>query len=584
MDIFSVFTLLGGLAFFLYGMNIMGEALERKAGTQLKSILENFTSNTFKGFLLGLVVTAIIQSSSATTVMVVGFVNSGIMTLHQAVGVIFGANIGTSVTSWLLSLADIDGSSILLQMLKPSSFTPILAFIGIVLIMVSKKSSHKDTAMILIGFAVLMFGMETMSGAVEPLAESEKFREVLVMFSNPVLGLIVGALFTAIIQSSSASVGVLQALSSTGAVTYSSAIPIIMGQNIGTCVSAIISSVGASKNAKRAAVIHLCFNCISAVVLLSLYCAADAVFSFEFADDSIDKAGIALIHTSFNILAVCMLMPFSRFLEKLACAIVKDDKNPNKQELLDERLFTNSTIAVDRCRKVTCEMADVAVSAVSQAITLINKYDEETAAQVKEKEERVDVYEDKLGSYLVKLNAMGLTEEDNNIVSKLLHVIGDFERISDHALNVLDAAREMHDKNIHFSEEALQELTVIEDAVIEILNTAVKAFEDNNLNLAASVEPLEEVIDGLRMELKARHIQRLQSDKCTIELGFIFSDLLTNLERISDHCSNIAVCIIQISKNTFDTHEYLSELKNSDADFRKQCEFFVGKYSLKSGK
>lgn len=584
MSIFNVFTLLGGLAFFLYGMNIMGDALERKAGSKLKSILANLTSNTFKGFLLGLVVTAIIQSSSATTVMVVGFVNSGIMNLHQAVGVIMGANLGTSVTSWLLSLTGIEGESFWVQILKPSSFTPLLAFIGIVMVMFIKDKSKHDTAYILIGFAVLMFGMETMSGAVEPLAESEKFQQVLLLFSNPILGLIVGTVFTAIVQSSSASVGILQALTLTGSVTYSTAIPIVMGQNIGTCVSALISSIGASKNAKRAAVIHLSFNLISAVICLTVYYLLYTIIGFSFVNDKASPLGIAIVHTVFKIFALMLLMPFTRQLEKLSYVIIKDnEEDKDKVSLLDERLFSTPAVAVERCDNIALDMAEISMQSLKNSMNIIFDYDDKKAEQILKDENTVDKYEDELGSYLVKLGAIGLSDPDSRDVSKLLRIIGDLERISDHAVNILESANEIQSKNLSFSESAKKELSVMMNAVSDILDITLDAFRNDDLKKAYDVEPLEQVVDNLQNLLKKRHVSRLRKKECTIEMGFVLSDVLTNLERVSDHCSNIAICMIEIAHESFDTHGYIQELKlNHDKEFDENVQKLSRKYMLES--
>lgn len=584
MSIFNVFTLLGGLAFFLYGMNIMGDALERKAGSKLKSILANLTSNTFKGFLLGLVVTAIIQSSSATTVMVVGFVNSGIMNLHQAVGVIMGANLGTSVTSWLLSLTGIEGETFWIQILKPSSFTPLLAFIGIVMVMFIKDKSKHDTAYILIGFAVLMFGMETMSGAVEPLAESEKFQQVLLLFSNPILGLIVGTVFTAIVQSSSASVGILQALTLTGSVTYGTAIPIVMGQNIGTCVSALISSIGASKNAKRAAVIHLSFNLISAVICLTVYYLLYTIIGFSFVNDKASPLGIAIVHTVFKIFALMLLMPFTRQLEKLSYVIIKDnEEDKDNVSLLDERLFSTPAVAVERCDNIALDMAEISMQSLKNSMNIIFDYDDKKAEQILKDENTVDKYEDELGSYLVKLGAIGLSDSDSRDVSKLLRIIGDLERISDHSVNILESANEIQSKNLSFSESAKKELSVMMNAISDILDITLDAFRNDDLKKAYEVEPLEQVVDNLQNLLKKRHVSRLRKKECTIEMGFVLSDVLTNLERVSDHCSNIAICMIEIAHESFDTHGYIQELKlNHDKEFDENVQKLSRKYMLES--
>ena len=584
MTIFNVFSLLGGLAFFLYGMNVMGETLEKMAGSKLKTILASLTSNTFKGFMLGLLVTAVIQSSSATTVMVVGFVNSGIMTLGQSIGVIMGANLGTSVTSWLLSLTGIQGDSFFIQICKPANFTPVLAFIGIAIVMFSKSQKKKDVAIILIAFAVLMFGMETMSSAVDPLTESEKFKEILVLFSNPVLGLIVGTVFTAIVQSSSASVGILQALTLTGTVTYATAIPIDMGQNIGTCVSAMLSSIGAGKNAKRAAVIHLSFNVISAAVLLTLYSLANLIFGFEFIETAADPFGIAVVHTVFKVLALMMLMPLSKQLEKLACFIVKDSKEEKEKDeefkVLDDRFIHSPAFAIEQCKKLTDNMADITRDSMLRAVEITNGYNEELDKYIYETESRIDNYEDKLGTYLVKISANELSAEDGKNISTLLHCIGDFERISDHATNIVKASKEMNDKGIVFSGDAKKELDVMSRAVADVLNLTVEAFINNDLEKAHKVEPLEEVIDGLKTRLKSRHVKRLRDGECTIELGFVFADFITNFERVSDHCSNIAVCLIQMADANFEVHDYIHELKASGEEFDKMVEAYQQIYKL----
>lgn len=586
MDIFDVFMLLGGLAFFLYGMKVMGDTLEKMAGSKLKSILASLTSNTFKGFMLGLFVTAVIQSSSATTVMVVGFVNSGIMTLRQSIGVIMGANLGTSVTSWLLSLTGIEGDSFFIQICKPANFTPVLAFIGIVLIMFSKKEKTKDVSLILIGFAVLMFGMETMSDAVNPLTESESFKNVLLLFKNPVLGLVVGTVFTAIVQSSSASVGILQALTLTGTVTYATAIPIVMGQNIGTCVSAMISSIGAGKNAKRAAVIHLSFNVISATILLTAYWLAEMIIGFAFVEWAATPLGIAIVHTVFKILALMLLMPFSGLLEKLAYVIIKDsDEDVRRDEefkVLDDRFLNTPSIAVEQCRVLTVKMSEITRNAITKAIALTNKYDETIDKEIYAAEKKVDDYEDKLGTYLVKISERALTVEDSQNVSTLLHCIGDFERISDHATNIVQASKEMHDKNIVFSEKARKEIEVISTAVLDVLELTLDAFANNDLNAAHRVEPLEEVIDNLNAKLRNRHVKRLQNGDCTIQLGFVFADFLTNLERVSDHCSNIAGCIIDMAEGNLNLHESLRETRLENEEYKNLYAEYAQKYKVPS--
>lgn len=581
MTIFNLFSMLGGLAMFLYGMSIMGEGLEKRAGSRMTAILAQLTSNPFRGFMLGLGVTAVIQSSSATTVMVVGLVNSGIMELQQAINVIMGANVGTTVTAWIISLTGLEGDSFLIKMLKPSSFTPLLALWGIGLHMFSKKSKSKDTGTVLLGFAVLMFGMETMSSAVKPLAQVPEFAQILLIFSNPVLGVLAGALVTGVIQSSSASVGILQALSATGNVTYGTAIPIIMGQNIGTCVTALLSSVGTTKNAKRAAMVHLYFNMIGTAVWLTVYIILNSALDLTFTNWSTTPFGIAVVHTSFNVLCTAVMLPMARILEKLAYLTVKDNEEPEVLQLLDERLLSTPSIAIERSKKLTQDMAHLSYNAFANAVEMLSSYDEKTAAQIHSAEERVDQYEDKLGTYLVKLSSKNLSFSDSRDISKLLHSIGDFERISDHAVNVLEAAQEIRDKKLTFSDDANRELRVAMDAVLEVLNLAIDAFIRDDVRAAEMVEPLEQVVDDLKNELKRRHVQRLQQGGCTIELGFVFSDILTNFERVSDHCSNIAVAIIELSHNSFDTHEYLHEVKSGgNKDFIEHYNEFSRKYTL----
>lgn len=581
MTIFNFFSLFGGLALFLFGMNIMGQSLEKAAGSRLKIILAKLTSNPFKGLLLGVAVTAIIQSSSATTVMVVGFVNSGLMQLGQAIGIIMGANIGTTITSWILSLTGLEGESLIIQLLKPSSFTPVLALIGIILYMFGKKERKKDIGMVLLGFAVLMFGMESMSAAVKPLAEIPEFANILLLFSNPVLGIIAGAVLTAIIQSSSASVGILQALSATGSVTFGSAIPIIMGQNIGTCVTALLSSIGTTKNARRAAMVHLYFNIIGAVVISVVFYILNAIFDFTFVSHSINQVGIAIVHTVFNVLCTAILLPFTKQLEKLAILTVKEGEKEEKLQLLDERFLSTPAIAVERCRTLTCDMAELVRNNLLLAIALIEDYDEESDQQIEEAEAKADLYEDKLGSYLVKLSTKPLSAEDSNEISRLLHSIGDFERISDHAVNILKTAREIYEKKLIFSAQAQEELRIVTDATIEIVNLAVNSFVKNDIELAMMVEPLEEVIDELKLQMKDQHIKRLQAGACTIELGFVLTDLMTNFERVSDHCSNIAVCQIEIAHSSLDTHAYLNSVKTGDnPEFLQHYHEFQQKYLL----
>ena len=581
MDIFSVFQMAGGLALFLYGMHVMGDGLEKQAGGKLKTILEKLTANPVKGFLLGAAVTAVIQSSSATTVMVVGFVNAGIMKLSQAIGIIMGANVGTTITSWILSLTGLQGDSFWIQLLKPTSFSPIIAFFGIILIMFSKKEGKKDLGSTLIGFAVLMFGMEQMSSAVEPLADVPEFTSILLLFSNPLLGVLCGAILTAVIQSSSASVGILQALSATGSVTYSSAIPIILGQNIGTCVTALISSFGANKNARRAAVVHLYFNLIGTGLFLAVFYLLNGFLHFSFYDQSIDRLGIAVVHTCFNLLSTLTLLPFTKLLEKLAYLTIRDTANDENFQILDERFLASPAVAIHQCQKMAVSMARLAQSSLYQAIGLIGAYDEKIAHSIEEGEDQIDMYEDKLGTYLVRLSSKNLTMEESREISKLLHVIGDFERIGDHAVNILKSAKEMQVKKYVFSGQAQQEISIISSAIEEIVDLATNAFVKNDLYLASKVEPLEQVVDSLKDELRNRHVQRLQNGECTISNGFIFSDLITNYERVADHCSNIGVCILRIAEDSFDTHEYLNHVKDGHDDtFENRYNRYKEKYQL----
>ena len=583
MQFTDILALIGGLAMFLFGMNVMGQALEKRAGNKLKNILGSMTSNTFKGFLLGLGVTAIIQSSSATTVMVVGFVNSGLMTLRQSIGVIMGANLGTSVTSWILSLSGIEGGNFWLDMLKPSSFTPILALIGIIFYMFQKNPKRKDTGLILLGFAVLMFGMEAMSGAVSGLKDDPEFAKILIMFSNPILGVIVGTVVTAIVQSSSASVGILQALTTTGAISFNTAVPIIMGQNIGTCVSAMISSIGASKNARRASIVHLSFNVIATLILLPLYYVLTIVLPdgvTAIIHEAADPFGIAVVHTVFKILALIILMPCSGLLEKLARTIIKEN-GKGEVQLLDERLLTTPAVAVDRAKEVAKEMANISVSSLRSALSMLDGFDRKKSDLIRGDEDNVDMYEDKLGTYLVKLSALELSHDDNAEVSKLLHIIGDYERISDHALNIVGSSEEMSDKGISFSEDARRELGVMIGAVDEILDLSLRAFCDGDMDAAVKIEPLEQVIDTIKEDLKKKHIARLQKNECTIEMGFILTDVLTNLERISDHCSNIGGCILEMEQDELDIHEYLKRVKTGeDKEFTDHYDYYKVKYAL----
>ena len=579
MDFFNLFSLFGGLALFLFGMDIMGKALEKQAGGKLQKILSKLTDNPFKGFMLGLAVTAVIQSSSATTVMVVGFVNSGIMQLHQAVGIIMGSNVGTTVTSWILSLSGIEGNSFWVKLFKPTSFSPILAFIGIVLYMFCRSEKKKGSGTILLGFAVLMTGMTAMSSAVAPLSDAPWFRDLFVQFTNPILGVLAGAVLTAVIQSSSASVGILQALSSTGVITYGSAIPIIMGQNIGTCVTALISSVGANKNARRAAMIHLYFNIIGVLVFLSIFYTANTFIHFPILEENVSTFGIAIVHTLFNVLATLVMLPFSRLLEKLAYLTIPQDDVPEQFQMLDPRLLATPAVAADRASVTTADMAELARASFLGAIALTHRWNEEGAERVRRQENETDKYEDAIGTYLVKLSTCNLTLKDSHQVNTLLHTISDFERISDHATNLLGTAREIEEKNIVFSAQAQSELIVLEDAVQEIINRTVDCFENNDLVAASRVEPLEQVIDDLVRKIKSRHIARLQTGSCTIEYGFVLDDLLTNYERVADHCSNIAVAMIQVADDSFETHEYLTSVKSGgNENFDQMFREFRGKF------
>ena len=572
MDIFSILTMIGGLALFLYGMEVLGDGLKKASGGKLEMILEKLTSNKLMAVLLGAGVTAVIQSSSATTVMVVGFVNSGIMKLSQAVGVILGANVGTTITAWLLSLTEVEGTGFILKLLKPTSFSPILAIVGVAMLMMGKKEKHKNIATIMIGFAVLMFGMDTMSNAVKPLADMPEFQQVLLMFSNPVLGMLVGLVLTAIIQSSSASIGILQALCISGAVSYSTAIPIIMGQNVGTCVTALISCTGASKNAKRAALIHLYYNIIKTVTFMAVFYALNAVIHFTFLEEAASALGVAVIHTAFNVAAVVLIFPVTFILEKLAFMTIPESPEESEQEetgkkeiqILDARFLDTPGLALEQCKNAAIDMAGFAKEGLFLAIHLIDKYDEKAAEKVIWLEELVDHYEDEIGSYLVKLSSKHLSEKDSQELSVLLHCIGDFERISDHAINIMESAREMAEKELSFSKKAQEELAIFTGAVKDIVNTSILVFQEEDLKLAAMVEPLEEVIDYLNSEIKKRHIKRLRKGKCTIEMGFVLSDITTNYERVSDHCSNIALCLLQLNEENFDTHEYQDNLSSKD--------------------
>lgn len=582
MDIFNVLTMIGGLCLFLFGMNLMGQALERRAGGKLQSLLDKMTGSVPAGFLTGLGITAIIQSSSATTVMVVGFVNSGLMTLRQAINVIMGANVGTTVTAWLLSLAGISGSNIWVNLLKPSSFTPVLALIGIIFYMFCKSGKKKDTGMILLGFATLMFGMETMSGAVSGLKDVPAFASLFLMFKNPILGVLAGALLTGIIQSSSASVGILQALAVTGQVSYAAAIPIIMGQNIGTCVTALISSVGTQKNAKRAAVVHLMFNVIGVVVLLTAFWIVKIVFAPAILDENATMSGIAIAHSLFNILCTAMLLPAGGLLEKLAIRIVPDKGGKEQPVELEERLLITPSVALGRCRAVAGEMARCAGEALHMALTTFENYSPEFAESIRENESRCDRYEDELGTYLVRLSAQQLSDAESEEATELLKIIGDFERISDHAVNLLAASEELRSKGLGFSATAEKELKVLIGAVSEILNTAERAFSEKDLAAAAQVEPLKQVIVALKEQMRTRHILRMQQGHCSIEAGFVWSDLLTDLERTADHCSNIAGCVLDAANHGLNLHETLRAMRADDPDFRRAYGTYAEKYRLQA--
>lgn len=581
MDIFDILTMVGGLCLFLFGMNLMGQALERRAGSSLRALLGRLTSNRMLGFLTGLAVTAVIQSSSATTVMVVGFVNSGLLTLGQAINVIMGANVGTTVTAWILSLSGIEGDSLALQLLKPSSFTPVVALIGIIYYMFLKDSKKKDTGLILLGFATLMFGMETMSGSVKGLAEVPQFRQLFLLFTNPILGTLAGAVLTAIIQSSSASVGILQALSATGQVTYAAAIPIIMGQNIGTCVTALLSSVGANKNAKRAAVVHLLFNIIGTAVGLVLFMAVSALFSPAILDQSASYLGISICHTAFNLLCTAMLLPSGSLLEKLVCRLVPDSKAPEAVSELDERLLATPSIALERCRALTGEMAAAAALAIHSGTQALLDYTPELAQTVREAENRTDHYEDILGTYLVKLSAQKISEADSSEAAMLLKALNDFERIGDHALNLVESAEELLEKHLPLSDPARHELSVLIQAVNAIVELSFQAFRDGDLEKAYQVEPLEQVVDDLKEKLRIHHILRMQQGSCSIESGFVWSDLLTALERVGDHCSNIAGCVVDMAHHDMNTHEALRSARVENENFGEQYRAFAKTYSLK---
>lgn len=580
MTIFNALNLIGGLCLFLFGMNLMGQALERRAGSGLRSLLEKMTQNRLMGLLAGLGVTAVIQSSSATTVMVVGFVNSGLMTLRQSIGVIMGANIGTTVTAWILSLSGIEGSSLLVQMFKPSTFTPILALVGIILYMFYKADKKKDTGMILLGFATLMFGMEAMSSAVSSLRNVPQFREIFLMFSNPILGVLVGAVLTGIIQSSSASVGILQALASTGQVTYGAAIPIIMGQNIGTCVTALLSSIGTNKNARRAALVHLNFNVIGATVGIVLFYVVRAVAAPALLGRAASEWGIAVAHSIFNILCTAVLLPMGGLLEKLVLRLVPEGKQPQREAELDERLLATPALALERCRTLIADMASYSMESLRESLNAITAYNQKSAEHIREDEAKTDHYEDIIGSYLVKLSARKIGESDSALAAEYLRIIGDFERIADHSVNILESAEEMQQKGIAFSAAALQEYATMAGAVREVTALAYDSFVSGDVQAARQVEPLEQVIDDLKEEMRTRHIRRMQQGSCGIEAGFIWSDLLTNLERVSDHCSNIACCMIEGDDHNLHRHEVLQSIRGSGEIFDREYSSYRQKYAL----
>lgn len=586
-DFFNVLSLIGGLSLFLYGMHVMGDALAKMAGGKLEHILEKLTTNKYVAVLLGAGVTAVIQSSSATTVMVVGFVNSGIMKLKQAVGIIMGANIGTTITSWILSLSGIDGDSMLIRLLKPTSFTPILALIGVIFLIFMKNEKKHDLGTILLGFAVLMFGMDAMSGAVKPLADVPAFTNILTMFENPILGMLAGVVLTAIIQSSSASVGILQALCVTGKITYANAIPIIMGQNIGTCITAVLSSVGASKDAKRASAVHLFFNVIGTTVFMVLFYLINVIMPWPFLNDVAGAAGIAIVHTAFNVLATIVLLPMSNLLEKLAIFVIKDDpKNADEEQdavlqLLDYRFLENAGVAIAQSQKVAVEMARISRDVVLEAVSLIGNYDEEKASHVRYIEDKVDVYEDALSAYLLKLSGRDVSKEDSHILSTLLHSVGDIERISDLSVDILLGIEQMHKKDQEFSKKAMEELNVYGRVLKDILNLTVDALENDDKDKAILVQPMEDLMDSMNRELKKRHVKRLKKGKCTVELGISLSDITDTYERISDHCSNVAVCIIQGDDDEFEAHGYRKEQKlDEKAWFAQKYEELEAEYAL----
>ena len=579
MDIFSVFTLCGGLAFFLYGMTTMSKSLEKMAGGKLERLLKRMTSNPFKSLLLGAGITIAIQSSSAMTVMLVGLVNSGVMELGQPIGVIMGSNIGTTLTAWILSLTGIESESVFVNLLKPENFSPVIALIGIILIMGSKKQKRRDIGRIMVGFAILMYGMELMKDSVSPLADMPEFSSLLTAFNNPLLGVLVGAVFTGVIQSSAASVGILQALALTGSITYGMAIPIIMGQNIGTCVTALLSAIGVNRNAKRVAVIHISFNVIGTAVCLVLFYGGNAIFHFTFMNQAVGAVGIAFCHTVFNVLTTLMLLPFSRQLEKLARRMIRTEDKAEQFAFLDPLLLRTPSVAISECTAMTNRMGELAHRNILLAIQQFSDYSEEREAEITQNEDKLDIYEDRLGNYLVQISQHGVSMDDIHTVSRLLHAIGDFERVGDHALNLQESSQELHEKELRFSDDAKAELDVLISALEEIMDEAFGSFASGDLARARSVEPLEETIDQLIEEIRMRHIHRLQTGDCTIQLGFILSDLLTNLERVSDHCSNIAISVIEESDSDMDPHAYLQDLKTGGA-FTEDLREDLRKYRL----
>ena len=585
MDLFNILALGGGLAMFLYGMSVMSAGLEKLAGGKLEGILRSMTSSPIMGMLFGALVTAVIQSSSAVTVMLVGLVNSGIMALSQSVGVIMGANIGTTITAWLLSLVSVDGSGVFMKMLKPANFSLVLAMIGIVMIMAGKNQKKKDLGSILLGFTILMYGMNMMSDAVEPLKDMPGFADLFTTFQNPLLGVLVGAVLTAVIQSSSASVGILQALSLTGVITYSAAFPIIMGQNIGTCITAVMSSIGASRSARKVSIIHISFNLIGTAIFLVAYLAATALVQpvAVFFAGTIDPAGIAVCHSVFNIATTFLLLPFAKYLVKIADKVIPDKHETVEAtaELLDARVLAMPAMAITACNGLTEQMATAANYAVQTAIGLLDRYDEAGASSLEEGEETLDLYEDRLGQYLTQISGQGLSDYDSRQRFKMQHVIGDFERLGDHAINLLGSAREKHDKGQQFSADAAAQMDVLKAAICEILDLTCRAYQENDVTLASQVEPLEQVIDNLIRKARSAHLSRLNNGQCTIELGFILADVLGNYERVSDHCSNIAVAVIEAASDRYDSHEYLDSIKTGENKaFQQQYKQYSEKYAF----